>query len=139
MSLRWLRRFARIRFLSNRWLGFTRQLQLKLQLERLEDRTVPSIFTVTNTGDNGGVNPNPGDGTGTLRQAIIDANANSGADDIVFNIAGGGLNTIRLASALPTITDAVTIDGTTEPGYTGTPIIELISAEVKMSPWKIPL
>src|SRR5262249_3606488 len=51
-------------------------------LELLEDRTVSSTFLVTNTGDNGGVNPAPGAGTGTLRQAIIDANAHAGADVI---------------------------------------------------------
>src|SRR5260221_9382137 len=45
MTLRWLRRFGRIRFLSNRWLGFTKRLQLKLQLERLEDRVTPTTNT----------------------------------------------------------------------------------------------
>jgi hypothetical protein len=44
------------------------------RLELLADRTLPSTtFLVTNTGDNGGVNPTPGTGTGTLRQAIVDA------------------------------------------------------------------
>ena len=33
-------------------------------------------------------------GPGSLREAIIDANANPGADDIHFNIGGGGLQTI---------------------------------------------
>ena len=36
-----------------------------LQVERLDDRTVPSTFTVTNLLDSG---------SGSLRQAIIDAN-----------------------------------------------------------------
>ena len=31
----------------------------------------PAVFVVTNTGDNGGVNPLPGAGTGTLRQALV--------------------------------------------------------------------
>jgi len=35
----------------------------------------PPTFTVTNTGDNDGVNPAVGAGTGTLRQAIVYANA----------------------------------------------------------------
>ena len=39
-----------------------------------------------------------------------------GADTIRFNIPGGGLKTIRPASALPTITEPVTIDGYTQPG-----------------------
>src|SRR5262249_22766180 len=82
-------------------------------------------FTVTNTGDNGGVNPAPGAGTGTLRQAIVDANANPGADMIVFSIPGASPFTISPTSALPTITDPLTIDGTTQPGFGGSPIIEL--------------
>jgi hypothetical protein len=55
-------------------------------------------------------------GAGTLRQAILDANANPGADTIQFNIVGSGVHTIAPASALPPITDPVTIDGYTQPG-----------------------
>ncbi len=66
-------------------------------------------FNVTNTGDNGGVNPAPNAGTGTLRQAIIDANANAGADTIAF--AAGVTGTISLESALPNLADDVTISG----------------------------
>lgn len=80
-----------------------------------------ATFVVTNTGDNGGVNPAAGAGTGTLRQAIVDANATVAADMISFNIAGAGVQTITLAAALPNITRPVTIDGTTQPGAsTGT-------------------
>ncbi len=64
-------------------------------------------YTVTTTADSG---------AGSLRQAITDANANSGADTIEFNIVGSGVQTIAPASALPTITGAVTIDGYTQPG-----------------------
>lgn len=64
-------------------------------------------YTVTSTNDSG---------TGSLRQAILDANAAAGADDIGFNIPGDGPHTIRPASALPKITDPVTIDGYTQPG-----------------------
>ncbi len=52
----------------------------------------------------------------TLRAAIQQANASSGADKIQFNIAGTGLHTITPASALPDITDSVTIDGYSQPG-----------------------
>src|SRR5262245_16039938 len=62
---------------------------------------------------------------GTLRQTIIAANANAGADTIVFNISGPGVRTINITSALPAITDPVTIDGTTEPGFAGSPLIEI--------------
>lgn len=66
-----------------------------------------ATFTVTNTSDAG---------AGSLRQAILDANAAGGADTIAFNIAGAGVHTIVLATALPTVTDIVTIDGYTQPG-----------------------
>ena len=38
---------------------------------------------------------------------------------------GSGPQTITLASALPPITEAVTINGATQPGFSGAPIIEL--------------
>jgi hypothetical protein len=66
-------------------------------MEVLEDRTVPSTYTVTNTGDNGGVNPATGAGTGTLRQAIVDANAAhtgtaANPDLIQFNLSASDPN-----------------------------------------------
>ncbi len=68
-----------------------------------------NTYTVSNTDD---------DSAGSLRQAITDANNNPGADLIDFSVAG----TVLLSSTLPSITDALTIDGTTSPGYTaGTP------------------
>ena len=42
---------------------------------------------------------------------------------ITFDL--GRVRTINVLSALPAITQAVTIDGTTEPGYSGTPLVEL--------------
>ena len=47
-------------------------------------------------------------GAGSLRQAITDANTNPGADTITFTTAG----TITLLSALPNITESLTIDAT---------------------------
>lgn len=61
-----------------------------------------ATYTVTNTDDAG---------AGSLRQAIIDAGANAGADLVNFNAALSG--TITLASDLPTITETITIDGST--------------------------
>ena len=75
-----------------------------------------ATFTVTSTADSG---------AGSLRQAILDANAAAGADLIDFNVGGGGAQTIVLASVLPTITDALTIDGTTQPGFVDVPLIEI--------------
>src|SRR5207249_1919793 len=48
-----------------------------------------------------------------------------GADLILFSIPGGGVHTIAPTSSLPTITDPVTIDGTSQPGFAGSPVIEL--------------
>jgi CSLREA domain-containing protein len=52
----------------------------------------------------------------TLREAINAANDNGGGDTVAFNIPGSGVHIISPASALPTITDAVTIDGYTQLG-----------------------
>jgi CSLREA domain-containing protein len=56
-------------------------------------------------------------GAGSFRQAITDANANAGPDSINFNIAGTGPFSIVLASALPNISGAIIINGTTQPGF----------------------
>ena len=76
-------------------------------------------FTVTNTADTG---------AGSLRQAILNANASAGPDQIVFNIPDPGPHTISSASPLPTITDPVTISGSSQQGFSGSPIIELNGA-----------
>lgn len=68
-------------------------------------------FTVTNTNDTG---------PGSLRQAITDANAAPGST-VTFAI-GSGLSVIRPLSQLPTLAGG-TIDGTTQPGYSGTPLV----------------
>src|SRR6185503_13450636 len=66
-----------------------------------------AVLTVTNTNDSG---------LGSLRQAILDANANAGVQTISFNIGGSGVRTISPASPLPAITDPLVIDGYTQPG-----------------------
>jgi hypothetical protein len=73
-------------------------------------------FVVTNANDHG---------TGSLRQAILDANATQGLDTITFNIPGSGVHTINLLIGLPTISDPVILDATTQPAYAGSPLIEL--------------
>ncbi|MDW8381579.1 MAG: right-handed parallel beta-helix repeat-containing protein [Verrucomicrobiota bacterium] len=56
-------------------------------------------------------------GPGSLREAILTANANPGHDVIQFNIPPSNVvHVIMLASSLPAITDALTIDGLTQPG-----------------------
>jgi CSLREA domain-containing protein len=98
---------------------------------RIGYATDSSLYlTVNATGDGGDSNPGDGfcdDGSGdcTLRAAIQEANARSGKNIIAFNIPGPGPHTIQPASALPLIFDPVVIDGTTEPDFAGTPVIEL--------------
>lgn len=64
-------------------------------------------FTVTTTTDSG---------AGSLRQAIVDANAASGAHVIAFAIPGAGVHTIVLATQLPGVTGNLTVDGYSQPG-----------------------
>jgi len=66
-----------------------------------------ATFSVTNTA--------PSD-SGSLRQAILGANANAGPDEIVFAIPGTGVHTITLNSGLPAITDPVILNGYSQPG-----------------------
>ncbi len=101
-------------------------------IERLEDRETPAIITVTDTGDTVAV-----DGLVTLREAILSANGDAdvnadvvgagayGADVIQFAIPGAAPFIISPTSALPSLTDAagVDIDGTSQPGFAGMPII----------------
>src|SRR5690349_2269148 len=86
-------------------------------LDALEGRTLLSTYTVTTTADSG---------AGSLRQAITDANASSDPTNfITFNLAGSGMHTINVASALPAVTGTVVIDGTTQPGYAGQPLVAI--------------
>src|SRR5262245_11997985 len=70
------------------------------RLETLEDRTVPSTFLVENLADQG---------PGSLRQAVLDANIQFGADTIRF--ADGLQGTIGLTGGELGITDILRIDG----------------------------
>lgn len=87
-----------------------------------------ATFVVNSTGDMN--DASPGDGVCdagasvcTMRAAIDEANAFAGMDSIHFAI-GSGAQTISVIG-LPAITEAVTIDGTTQPGYAGVPLIEV--------------
>lgn len=46
---------------------------------------------------------------------------------IEFNIGGGGAQTITHTTAFPTITQPLTIDGSSQPGFAGTPLITVNS------------
>ncbi len=106
-----------------------RSRRARPRLETMESRRLLSTFVVSNTDDSG---------KGSLRQAILDANADPapGTDDIVFGIPAStapALNvpvpgfdpstqdwTITLASPLPVITRSLSIDGYTQ-GHVGIP------------------
>jgi hypothetical protein len=72
------------------------------------DDTIPATLTVTNTNDSG---------AGSLRQALLDANANPDFTFVNFQIATGSCpHVIAPLSDLPTITSGVRIDGFSQPG-----------------------
>ncbi len=75
-----------------------------------------TVFTVINTNASG---------PGSFVQAVIDANNNPGLDTIAFNIPGAGSQTISPSPQIPKVTDPVVIDGTTQPGFAGAPLIVL--------------
>lgn len=83
-----------------------------------------ATFAVTNTNDSG---------AGSLRQAILDANANVGYDTISFNIdtsdpnydALHGVWRIQPLSDLPAITETALLDGWSQTGFSSNPVIEL--------------
>src|SRR6516162_6940645 len=87
-------------------------------LEMLEGRALPSTFAVTNVLDHG---------AGSLRAAMLNVNRDTvnQVDVIDFNIAGRGAHTINLLSELPVLRHPVNIDGTSQPGYAGSPLIVL--------------
>jgi hypothetical protein len=80
--------------------GRKRPAHARPLLERLEDRTVLSTFPVLNLADSG---------ADSLRQAILDANNNPGADVITF--ARGLHGTITLTSGELQITNDLDIEG----------------------------
>ena len=66
-----------------------------------------AVFQVTNTNDAG---------AGSLRQAILDANANPGPHGIQFAIPGDALHVISPLSELPPILNQTIVTGLTEEG-----------------------
>jgi hypothetical protein len=94
-------------------------------MEILEERRLLATWIVTSTADSG---PN------TLRWAIESANTDGGfSESILFQIATGAQTIVvgsSLGYGLPEIKHSnTTIDGTSQPGYAGTPLIELLGAE----------
>jgi hypothetical protein len=76
--------------------------------------TYAAVIFVTNTNTSG---------AGSLSQAISQANLASGSA-IQFNIPGSGPHVITTNNGF-VITESTFIDGTTQPGYSGIPLIEI--------------
>lgn len=87
--------------------------------------TTAATFTVTTNADAG---------TGSLRWAITEANLDGVHDVIEFGLAATAPYTIDLLAALPQIDQPVTIDGSTQVGYAGVPLIELNGSSSSNSP-----
>src|SRR4029079_12115467 len=85
-----------------------RYLRYRPLLESLEDRTVPTTFTVLNTNDSG---------TDSLRWAIDQVNADTDPTSTInFNISGSGMHTIRPTSSLTPIIHPLIINGYSQTG-----------------------
>lgn len=75
-----------------------------------------NIYVVTTTNN---------DGPGALASAINLANANPGPDAIHFAIPGTAPFNINWAMMNVLVTEALTIDATTQPGYAGSPVVRV--------------
>jgi hypothetical protein len=93
----------------------------QMLVEGLETRELLSTFGVSSSQDSG---------DGSLRQAIINSNSTpaTAANPNVISFAGlHNITQIQLQSQLPTITQPVIIDGTTESSYNGNhPFVQLL-------------
>ncbi|UCG47541.1 MAG: tail fiber domain-containing protein [Phycisphaerales bacterium] len=83
----------------------------------------PATFTVKNVDDGG---------PGSLRQAMLDANVSVGIDNIIFDIPGDGPHIISPVDPLPFITDAVVIDGYTQPGTSANKLAQSDDADLRI-------
>ncbi len=69
-------------------------------------------------------NTNPS-GAGSLHQAMMRSNQVPGQQTVSFDIPGTGPFIISLTETLPNIVDPIIVDGTTQPGYAGSPLLEI--------------
>ncbi len=101
------------------------RLGFRASAESLEPRALLSgmTFDVFTTADSG---------EGSLRTALMEANAAPGST-IDFNIRGVGPQTINVLTPLPQITAPVLIDGTSQSGYAGTPLVT-VNGEIQGPP-----
>jgi Ca2+-binding RTX toxin-like protein len=74
-----------------------------------------TAFVVRNTNTSGAF---------SLFNQMLLANSNPGPDQLLFSI-GSGEKTIAPSGVLPTISDPLILDATSQPGYAGSPLIEI--------------
>ncbi len=100
------------------------RLRRKFRLELLETRELLStVFNVTSESD---TPAGSADQVGTLRYAIDQANALAPNTPVTIDFSiGTGQQTISLLQPLPTLANPITLDGTTQPGYAGKPLIQV--------------
>jgi CSLREA domain-containing protein len=111
-------------------LGFMLAALMSTMLAAGKPAQAGITFTVNSTGDagTGGCNSTEC----TLREAIAVTNRVSGADTIRFNIPGSGVKTIKPTSELPAITEAVTMDGYTQPGSSPNTLAKGTNAQINI-------
>ena len=85
-------------------------------------RVVPQTIVVNSLEDAG---------PGSIRQAMLDANAAEGSNTIAFQFAGTSPYTIHLRSPLPNVSDKLFIDGESQPTFAGTPVVALDGLEAQ--------
>ena len=103
----------------------------KTAMNSVSITVIPSLAVTTandvadgNTSSIASLLATPGpDGKISLREAMLAINNTAGQYAITFAIPGGGVQTLPLASALPALANGMTIDGTSQPGYAGSPLI----------------
>jgi titin len=115
-----------------------------LRFERLEPRTLLATLLVNTVSDS----DNPAATTLSLREAIevctgmlpignLNATARlqvqgtlAAQNAIDFAIPGSGVQTLDPQSALPAVTVPIVIDGTSQPGFSGTPLVVLDGSQL---------
>ena len=92
-------------------------------------------FVINSTGDRGDSFPgdqvcNDGTGACTLRAAIEESNARFGIDNLTFDLPSPPY--ILPLSPLPDLSEhsGIIINGTTQPGYSGTPVVQIDGSEL---------
>jgi hypothetical protein len=98
---------------------------------RIADSAAAGLVVVVNSTGDGAWDGTPGvcetataNGVCTLRAAFAVASTTAGTV-IDFAIPGPGVHSIAPGSGLPVLTQPVSVDGTSQPGYSGVPLIEV--------------